>query len=441
LAVGREDFVATVDAVLVERSPSLPEDVASWQERARAFGEALTRARTSHRRSQRLRVVFVDHCAKLSGGELALARVIPALEGFELRAILGEDGPLVERLHEAGAIVEVVPLDSAVRDTRRTEVRVGAKMLRRAIATWKDIRVLRRRLQELEPDIVHTNSLKAAIYGGIAGKLAGIRVVWHIRDRIARDYLPLEAVIAVKFLALFVPDALVFNSAVTRRTCRVPVMFSVIPSPVIHDGATQDVPLSGKVDAASTPMRFAMVGRLAPWKGQEVFLRAFAQAFGEGPETAVIAGSAMFGETDYATGLQKLAADLGIEPQVEFLGFVDDIPLLLANSNALVHASLIPEPFGQVVVEGMAAGLPVLASDSGGPTEVITPEVDGLLVPVGDVNALATQMLRLRDQPLLRSQLGSAARLTAQEYTPDRVARSIEEVWRNVAAPQRHRRH
>ena len=112
---------------------------------------------------------------------------------------------------------------------------------------------------------------------------------------------------------------------------------------------------------------FGMLGRIAPWKGQDLFLRAFAEAFPGGTERAVIVGTAMFGEEDYERELPALAAELGLDVRVEFRGFREDIWRELAALDVLVHASLTPEPFGQVVLEGMAAGLPVLAPDEGAP--------------------------------------------------------------------------
>ena len=86
---------------------------------------------------------------------------------------------------------------------------------------------------------------------------------------------------------------------------------------------------------------------------------------------------------------------LGVAERVLFAGFVDDIPSLLTDTDVVVHASVIPEPFGQVVLEGMAAGLPVVAAAAGGPLELIAHDVNGLLVPPGDRDALADQLRRL----------------------------------------------
>ena len=134
----------------------------------------------------------------------------------------------------------------------------------------------------------------------------------------------------------------------------------------------------------SGDLRVGILGRLDPWKGQHVFLDAFAAAFGDGGAEAVIVGTKLFGDDGYLEELERQVKALGLEGRVEFRGFRDRVDDELRSLDVLVHASTIPEPFGQVVVEGMAAGLAVVAADAGGPAEVITHGVDGLLYPPGD---------------------------------------------------------
>jgi glycosyltransferase involved in cell wall biosynthesis len=276
---------------------------------------------------------------------------------------------------------------------------------------------------------VHTNSLKAAVYGGIAGRLERIPVVWHIRDRVSGDYLPVWTAATFRLLASTLPTCVIFNSESTREACRSLLGSRSIPTRVIHDSAPSLPPRADTL-GPRPGLRLTMVGRLAPWKGQHLFLRAFAQAFPHGRETAVIAGAALFGEDEYERALRQLADDLGISDRVRFAGFVEDVPSLLADSDVLVHASVIAEPFGQVVVEGMAAGLPVIATDAGGPAEVITDGFDGLLVAPNDVPLLAAQLERLRDDPELRQRLGTAARRRAQDFSAPTVARQVRDTWR-----------
>ena len=160
-----------------------------------------------------------------------------------------------------------------------------------------------------------------------------------------------------------------------------------------------------------------MVGRIAPWKGQHVFLAAFAEAFPDGGAEAVIVGSALFGEEAYEKELGRLVKDLGIVSGVRFSGFSDDVWEELSKLDVLVHASTVPEPFGQVVLEGMAAGLPVVAARAGGPAELITDGIDGLLFTPGQSDELATTLRVLAEDPLRRQELGQNARQRATSMT------------------------
>jgi len=157
-----------------------------------------------------------------------------------------------------------------------------------------------------------------------------------------------------------------------------------------------------------------------------------ARAFPTGGARARIIGGALFGEEEVGAALVQLAEHLGIADRVDFAGHIDDVAGELASLDVAVHASTIPEPFGQVVVEAMAAGVPIVAVDAGGPAEVVTDGVDGLLFPMGDVDALAERLTRLAADPGLRERLVSAGRETAATYAPDLVADAVESVYRDV---------
>jgi glycosyltransferase involved in cell wall biosynthesis len=424
----------------------------SWDRVARRhevlYEQAQRPART------RLRVVYLDHCGLLSGGELALLRLLPALADVEAHVLLAEDGPLVAKLAHAGISAEVHPLAESARGLPRDRVRPGRLPFRSAVRSALYVVRLARRLRRLRPDLVHTNSLKAAIYGGVAARLAGVPVVWHVRDRIADDYLPPPAVRLVRLLARRLPTAIIANSRATLDTLgqtRAPS--TVVPSPVspdlprragvpgtvVHDavqiGVTnRDGMGPGRVVTDEIPgvLRIGIVGRLAPWKGQHLFLSAFAQAFPEGPVEAVIVGTHLFGEAAYLDELRQLAERLGIAHRVEFTGFREDVGAELARLDIVVHASTIPEPFGQVVVEGMALGVPVVAADAGGPAEVIDDGVTGLLYRMGDVDALTGALRRLGGDAQLRRELAMAAQARALDFRPDVVSAQVMAVYRRT---------
>jgi glycosyltransferase involved in cell wall biosynthesis len=177
-----------------------------------------------------------------------------------------------------------------------------------------------------------------------------------------------------------------------------------------------------------------MVGRIARWKGQHIFLGAFARAFRDGSETATLVGEAMFGETDEAYGveLRETARRLGIADLVDFRGFRDGVWAELAGMDVLVHASITPEPFGQVIVEAMLAGVPIIASAGGGPSEILTDGVDGLLYRAGDVDGLVAALVRLRGDAALRGRLSASARTRAERFSPQAEASNVMSLYRRV---------
>jgi glycosyltransferase involved in cell wall biosynthesis len=400
--------------------------------RATALGQGHATGGSPRRRT----VAFIDHCARRSGAELALARLVPALDEFEPVVILGEDGPLVAMLRDEGVEVHVVPMASGTRDFSRTAVLPGVGALRAGLSTIGYSVRLARLLRRLGADLVATNSLKSSLYGGVAGRLAGIPVVWHVRDRIADDYLPATAVRLVRLAARLLPSGIIANSTTTLRTLglsartdrRLGARAIGDPCPA-EDFALGAHPHGGHEGADLT---IGIVGRISPWKGQDVFLRAFALAFPDGGARARIIGGALFGEEDQERSLLELVEALGIGDRVDFTGHVDDVATELATLDVVVHASTIPEPFGQVVIEAMAAGVPIIAADAGGPAEVVTDGVDGLLVAMGDVEALAGALTRLAGDPELRDRLAAAGRATAAEFAPDVIAGSVEDVYRQV---------
>lgn len=375
----------------------------------------------------RLRVVYLDHVARLSGAEIALLRLLPHLRDVNAHVILAEDGPLAERLTQAGISVEVLAMAASTRELRRDAVRIGGGSAAVMLDTLSYVARLTWRLRRLHADLVHTNSLKAGVYGAIAARAAGVPLVWHARDRIAEDYLPRPAVRLVRTLVRQLADGVIANSTATLETLSAPRgerVHCVIPDSV----ELSDLPRT----TAPQTTTFGMLGRIAPWKGQDLFLRAFASAFPDGQERAVLVGTPMFGEEAYEHELRALVADLGLAERVEFRGFREDIWRELASLDVLVHASVIPEPFGQVVLEGMAAGLAVIAPDEGGPATLIADGETGRLFASRDAKSLAAAMRRLRDDPQERERLGASARRAAAEYHPDTIAAQWEAVYERV---------
>jgi glycosyltransferase involved in cell wall biosynthesis len=179
-----------------------------------------------------------------------------------------------------------------------------------------------------------------------------------------------------------------------------------------------------------------MVGRLSPWKGQADFIRAMRLVRARFPDVyMVLVGGPIFGDDSYESALHELAQDCGMAPWSRFIGQRDDLPDVLAALDILVHCSTEPEPFGRVVIEGMAAGLPVAAYGHGALPEIVVPGETGLLVPPGDIEALAQAVRDLIANSAARASYGLAGRQRAREcYDVQPLTRRIEAIIESAAA-------
>jgi len=382
-----------------------------------------------------IRVLYLDHTAALSGGELALARLLGALDRARVEPIvvLAEDGPLRALLCAQSIETHVLPMASRLRETRKDSLGlVGlARHLRSLGQIWAYARSLSRLARERGAQIIYANSLKSDFYGALAARMARVPVIWHVRDRIEESYLPPAAVRLVRLTARHVPACVIANSAGTLATLR---LARGQCSAVIASGLSRDhIERCWVAERRNTVPRIGIIGRLARWKGQDIFLRAAALLRQQGwPAEYCIAGGALFGEETFEAELRSLACELGIGDQVEFAGHVD-VPAELRRLDILVHASTLPEPFGQVIVEGMAAEIPIVATDAGGAREIIEDGRTGLLVRMGDPAALAAALDRLLADPGYARGLATAARRHALEnYTIEQSARRSETLYERV---------
>ena len=406
-------------------------------------------------------VLFFDHTAKMGGGEISLFNLVTNLDAkrFEPVVVLASDGVLRERLSAVGIETHVLPLSGEVTGVRKdTLTAVHAVSPSQVLEIARYVWQLRGFARRRGVDILHTNSLKADVIGALAGRLAGLPVIWHVRDRIADDYLPPLATRAFRLLCRVLPDYIVVNSASTLQSLQLPAQryARVIYNGIVHDGlplqelleddeqlptaqpdASHTAPIAATSPESSRDPNapvIGLVGRISPWKGQDIFLRAAAQVKQHYPRAHFqIIGAPLFGEEDYETEMRELCAHLDLDENVEWLGFRSDVPELIERLTILAHASKTGEPFGQVVVEAMMAKRPLVATNGGGVPEIVLNEQTGLLVPMNDAPAMAQALLRLLDAPDWAAELGRAGHKRAVEnftiaHTVSKIHRLYEDI-------------
>ena len=399
------------------------------------------RRKTGGEADAKVRVLFFDHTAVLSGGELALLSLVGQLDRskYEPIVVLGEDGPLVEMM-QLIAETHIIGLDPKVKDVRKDVI--GWRTLINPTKLYYSgsyVFRLAHSFKSLGADVVHTNSLKADILGGIASKMARIPLIWHVRDRIEKEYLPSKVVTVFRGLCRILPDRVIANSQATMKTLHLEreeeiyVISSGFDAERFRRAGEGRVSLSAAVNSGEA-LRIGIVGRISPWKGQDIFLRAAQQIHREFPATHFyVIGAAMFGESEYEDSLHVIVREGAMEGYVTFSGFQRDIAKAIGELDILVHASIVPEPLGQVIAQGMAANKPVVATRGGGASEIVSHGVTGILITPGDVDAMVSAVVGILRDPQSAERMAERAQSYAlREFSETKVARAVEGVYESM---------
>ncbi|GAA5199115.1 hypothetical protein GCM10023322_73970 [Rugosimonospora acidiphila] len=409
-----------------------PADAAGYASDAFTSHGVLTREGPANEGVRALRVLHVDHTGYAGGAERALVRLLTAQR--EWRAAL-----CAPRVEGDGDLSGGVPADDAFdrlaghgveldRDlpglpgggTRSSSPAFAARYY---AALRACARALRRSPLFVGADVIHTNTAAAAIISALANRGRSVPLVVHLRDVVDTHSLGRAGFTAFTRLGLKHADGVIANARSTLESAEglIPpnAAAAVIPSPIGIPHRVARPPVAG----APGPVRaIGMVGRLQHARGQHILLYAFAHLFRGTGVRAYFAGAPTLGEAVYADDLRALAVRLGIAEQVTFFGHVEDLAGFLDSIDILVHAAIRPEPLGQSVLQGLACGKPIIATEGGGSSEWIRDGENGLLVAPDSPDALAAALRALAESGDLRARLAAAAARTAGVLADDECA-------------------
>lgn len=382
-------------------------------------------------------VLFVDQSGQLGGAEFALLP-LAGLCASRGEVVLLSDGPFRARLEALGVRVRVIG-NARVSGIGRQSLRFG--WLRALPAIVRQVCALAREAKRF--DVLFLNTQKALVLGALGKPLHRRPVIWYLHDIMSPEHFGAAQRVIVRWLVRHAVDHVVANSQASAQSLATLTGRAADMPPVVHNGIDThafDTPAIDHPDDVVALRRrlglpehawlAGLFGRLAPWKGQHVAIDALARL----PDVhLVLVGAALFGEDAYARQLHDRAERLGVAERVHFAGFQDDMPAWMKAMDVVLHTSTDAEPFGRVIVEGMAAGRPVIATAAGGVTEIVRHGHNGWLVEPGNDVVLADAIRTLHTSPVVARQLAQQGLVDARrDFSLDGFLRRMTQVIADI---------
>lgn len=418
-----------------------------------------------------MKIVFLNPAATMGGAERALLDFLTSLRmsdpAVDLHLVTGTAGPFLQEAKRIGVRTETLPLpqslaqmgDSILGFGGGTRVGKTLGLAWRGMLAWpvarSYVKQLKSRLEQLAPDIIHSNGIKYHLLGARALP-EGVPFVWHVHDFLSTRRFVSRL---LRWASGRVAHAITNSQAVESDFHK---LIPSIPAKTIYNGIDTDSfspgpgdiqrldLLAGMPKGSPEMVRVGLLATFARWKGQDVFLEAAAKLTQGGENRPIrfyIIGGPIYqtqGSQFTETELRNLAARFGVADRVGFIPFQSDTASIYRALDVVVHASTKPEPFGLTIVQAMACGRAVVAMQAGGAAELFTHDVDAVGAPPNDPGALCAAIRRLTDDPALRARLGeyahksAVARFSRSRLGPELLAvygRLLEPIQRKVEVP------
>lgn len=378
------------------------------------------------------RVLFLNTMGIVGGQEVVLLDLVRGLDRARYAPYAATllPGLLVDTLRAEGIDTRILP-----RHRIRQPLKFG-----RALAA------LTRLLVQQRIDLVHCNGDVLLVYGALAALPLRIPCVWHVYEPVDTSGSPFNRLVYQAQKRLRAAWTIFGTAAVEesylrcypRLGPRTPVMPGVDVDAVTRDAsAERGRTLLGVSEDAPLLMT---IGRLQRSKGHRELIEAVAALETTSPVHVVLCGGPPVGtDEDFPDELRALVRQNGLEGRVHFVGHVSDATKydLLAASTALVHAAHY-EAFGIAVIEGMAAGKPVVVTDAVGPLSIVSNTGAGEIVPRRDVPALSAALTRVLADPAAARAAGARGKAHVRlKYDKQRMVERVTEIYDTVLASRR----
>lgn len=371
-------------------------------------------------KKKRTNVLFIHSSSELYGSDRSLLNIVKGIDKseFNVFVILPCQGPLVNEMKKVKS-VKVEICEVAVLRRKNLSIKGGIVYFKELV---QSVGFLKDYIKKNRIDIVDTNT--AVVFpGAIAAKHCGIRSVWHIREIIKNR---MENKVISMMMNRYA-DSIIANSMSTSNALKV----NKGKIHVIYNAVEEDNCICKEKHEL---LVVGMAGRINRWKGQKLFVDMAEIVHKRFPKVIFeIAGDSYVGEEHLKLELQQYICDKKLESSVVLLGQVNDMKKFYEGLDIFVLPSIQPEPFGLVVIEAMGYGIPVVATNHGGPVEIISDGEDGYLVEFATANQMAEKVEILLSNEALRKKMGlCGVKKKKEKFSISTMVDEVEKVFRET---------
>ncbi|MBU1044917.1 MAG: glycosyltransferase [Candidatus Omnitrophica bacterium] len=377
------------------------------------------------------KILFLEQYTKISGGQKVLLSILDGLKSdYRFCVTVPERGELTEELdkrniaHQQLAVGYYSLGKKTLLDVLLYLIRLPYLVLR-----------LSRIIKQEKPDLVYANAARTFVCAAIACSLAKVPLVWHVHSIFDKG-------ISRKLCNYFGKNKIVKKIIVVSQAAKAPladladkieVIYNAIDEKIYYPGEKQG-PIRQSLNLGNNLVA-AMVSLLVEWKCIDDFIRAAGIISADYPQVKfLIVGDVLYDQAGkkYKQDLLDLVKQLKLENKVIFTGFRNDVAAIMRELDIFVLASKQPDPCPTSLLQAMGSGMAVIATDFGGPAEIIQDQQDGLLYPAQDYKILAAKIKSLITDEKKRKQLSkNAADKINQDFNYKNYMLKIKQIIEN----------
>lgn len=363
------------------------------------------------------KILFLHSSAELYGSDKSLLYLLENInkDEYKVDVLLPEKGPLYFELEKINCVTVKVFEVAVLR--RKNFSLIGLYEYGKDF--MESYNFIKKYIKHNNIDIVYTNT--AVVFPGvIAAKHSKRKSVWHIREIIKNS----TERNVIRMIVNHYADIIIANSKSTGEAICNNKKLRIVYNAVDNKSATV------REREKKENFVIGMAGRINRWKGQKLFVDAAEIIHKKYPDVIFnIAGAAYKGEEWIEEELKEYIEEKKLISSVNLVGLINDMDEFYNSIDIFVLPSIQPEPFGLVVLEAMEMKKPVIATNHGGPAEIIDNCEDGYLVDYNEANEMAERCMQLIQDEKLRLKIGNAGYYKKRKYfSVQKTVKNIEEV-------------